>query len=101
MKNLARFLILALVIVVGSTSARATLYQVIFVNIITPQVIEVEWKRYDRAELAKAVASYVKGDDRIMIKLLLPGSISKTEEKRIIDECRKVGAKSFFVAYKA
>lgn len=100
MKHIVRLLLLSLGLVAGATVARATLYQVILVNVRSPQWVEVEGKRYAMKDLTAAVAKNVHGDDRIMIKLLVPGAINKAEEKQIIAMCRKAGARTFYIGFK-
>ena len=78
----------------------ATLYQTIFVNATLPHWVEVNGARCKMEELPAAIAKNVRGDDKILIRLLVSGAISKAEEKRIIGLCRQAGARTFEIGFK-
>ncbi len=81
--------------------ARAELYQLIRVDVLTFDRVRVERVEVPMEKLTETIKERVKGPDRIRIRMYLPIGTSKKVKKDVMDRCRAAGATSFSLVYKS
>ena len=94
-------LILICVVWLGSARVSAGLYQTIHVNIMGGTKVEVQREPGELADLTAAIKRNVKGNDRIRVALVIWLPTTKTQQKKIMDQCRAAGVTSFTIAFKS
>jgi hypothetical protein len=100
-KRTIRFAFIVILLLLGTNTTQAELYQTISVNVMSPEVFRVARRQYPLSEMTHVVASEIKGTNRVYIKLYIPLGIKKEVLQDIKDRCRKAGATSFFIQYKS
>jgi hypothetical protein len=84
-----------------AAESRATVYQTIGVNVMSPETFRIGRKVYPIDEMTTVVAGEIRGPDRVQVKIFLPLGIKKEVVEDIKDRCRQAGAKAFFIVYKS
>ncbi len=101
MKKFAQLIMVALAFAFAATGVRGELFQAVTVDIDTPKLIRVNRVFYPMTDLIAAIKKNVQGNDPLLVKIYVPGSIDRAALKKIMEQCRKAGAKSFFIVQKA
>ena len=101
MPRFIRLLLLGTLLIAGIHEVRAERYQVVLLHVELRRLPRVDGVQVPFAELTSAVASRIRGNDALRVKISFRIGAAKEFREEVMNRCRAAGATSFVLLYKS